>query len=148
MGMASRLDPETGKRKSVCGTQRYMAPEMKAKQPYDQSVDWYSLGKLVLDCHGRDPYSRECAFWETSGLLELIDALLVKDPARRRGSGVDGVRAIQRSAFFTGVDWPALDAKRVPSPLQRALYVREADVTLSRQFRNGEDIHKVRLWRP
>mmetsp|Transcript_14049 Transcript_14049/g.42850 ORF Transcript_14049/g.42850 Transcript_14049/m.42850 type:complete len:702 (+) Transcript_14049:171-2276(+) len=143
MGMASRLDPETGKRKSVCGTQRYMAPEMKAKQPYDQSVDWYSLGKLVLDCHGRDPYSRECAFWETSGLLELIDALLVKDPARRRGSGVDGVRAIQRSAFFTGVDWPALDAKRVPSPLQRALYVREADVTLSRQFRNGEDIHKV-----
>lgn len=38
--MASRLDPETGKRKSVCGTQRYMAPEMKAKQPYDESVDW------------------------------------------------------------------------------------------------------------
>lgn len=27
--------------KGVCGTQRYMAPEMKAKQPYDTSVDWY-----------------------------------------------------------------------------------------------------------
>ena len=50
MGMASRLDPETGRRKSVCGTQRYMAPEMKAKEPYNCSVDWYSLGKLILDC--------------------------------------------------------------------------------------------------
>mmetsp|Transcript_922 Transcript_922/g.2867 ORF Transcript_922/g.2867 Transcript_922/m.2867 type:complete len:198 (+) Transcript_922:68-661(+) len=143
MGMASRLDPETGKRKSVCGTQRYMAPEMKAKQPYDESVDWYSLGKLILDCHGRDPYSRDCAYWETSGLLELIDAFLVKDPTRRRGYGVDGVRTIQRSAFFASVDWPALDAKRALSPLQPALYLREADVTLSRQFRNGEDIHKL-----
>merc|ERR1719446_1662101 len=45
MGMASTLDPETGRRKSVCGTQRYMAPEMKAKQSYDTSVDWYSLGR-------------------------------------------------------------------------------------------------------
>merc|ERR1719502_1482948 len=27
MGMATKLDPETGRRKSVCGTQRYMAPE-------------------------------------------------------------------------------------------------------------------------
>ena len=40
MGMATRLDPATGRRKSVCGTQRYMAPEMKAKQPYHHSVDW------------------------------------------------------------------------------------------------------------
>ena len=50
MGMASHLDPETKKRKSVCGTQRYMAPEMKNKEFYNQSVDWYSLGKLILDC--------------------------------------------------------------------------------------------------
>jgi serine/threonine protein kinase len=150
MGMASKLDPETGRRKSVCGTQRractrcrrgcwapphapprasrYMAPEMKAKQPYEQSVDWFSLGKLILDCHGRDPYAKECAYWETSGaatarpppscaagasshleawtgLLELIDALLVKEPTNRRGYGPDGARHNTPSR-------PALSASR------------------------------------
>jgi len=143
MGMASKLDPETGRRKSVCGTQRYMAPEMKAKQPYEQSVDWFSLGKLILDCHGRDPYAKECAYWETSGLLELIDALLVKEPTKRRGYGRDGARDIQRSAFFGDLDWAALDAKKLPSPLQRHMYERAPDVSMTRQFRNGEDINKV-----
>ena len=40
-----------------CG--RYMAPEMKAKEPYNHSVDWYSLGKLIVDCQGRNPYAEQ-----------------------------------------------------------------------------------------
>merc|ERR1719446_1288853 len=143
MGMASTLDPETGRRKSVCGTQRYMAPEMKAKQPYDTSVDWYSLGRLVLDCHGNDPYAPQCAFWEPSGLLDVIDGLLHKDPTRRLGSGASGLRRLKRSPFFSGLDWAVLDMKLAPSPLRRELYMREPDVDMSQQFRNGEDISKV-----
>jgi len=145
MGMASRLDPETGRRKSVCGTQRYMAPEMKDRKPYDTSVDWYSLGKLTLDTHGRSPYSAEGAWWEPSGLHELIEGLLVRDPLKRLGCGRDGLRSIQRSSFFAkaGVDWAAFELRKVASPLRRAWYFREPDVTASRQFRNGEDINKV-----
>jgi len=147
MGMASRLDPETGRRKSVCGTQRYMAPEMKAKQPYTVSVDWYSLGKLILDCRGREAHADEAAWWEGCGLLELIDGLLVKDPQRRRGCDSKGVRGLQNSPFFrqrgAEVDWAAFEEKKVPTPLQARWYVREPDVTASRQFRNGEDLSKV-----
>lgn len=143
MGMATKLDPETGRRKSVCGTQRYMAPEMKNKEPYNHSVDWYSLGKLIVDCQGRNPYAEETRFWETSGLLELVEGLLNKNPAKRLGCGEDGVASIQRHRFFATTDWEALDKKQVPSPLRREWYVREPDVTLARQFRNGEDIAKV-----
>ena len=153
-----------------------MAPEMKNKQPYHHSVDWYSLGKLILDfqvarlpthacthgrthtrarartdpdappstcIQGRNPYSEESRFWESSGLLDLLDGLLIKDPDKRLGCGHDGVRGIQRMKFFREVDWALLDAKKAPSPLRREWYVREPDVTLSRQFRNGEDINKV-----
>ena len=145
MGMATKLDPETGRRKSVCGTQRYMAPEMKAKEPYNQSVDWYSLGKLTIDCQGRNPHAHVelMRFWETSGLLEVVEGLLIKDPKRRLGCGEDGVRSIQRMPFFKSIDWAALDAKRVPTALRREWFVREPDLAMSRQFRNGEDINKV-----
>jgi len=143
MGMATKLDPETGRRKSVCGTQRYMAPEMKNKEPYNHSVDWYSLGKLIVDCQGRNPYAEETRFWETSGLLDLVEGLLQKIPDKRLGCGADGVASIQRHRFFATTDWEALNAKKVESPLRREWYVREPDLTLSRQFRNGEDIAKV-----
>jgi len=143
MGMASKLDPETKKRKSVCGTQRYMAPEMKNKEHYNQSVDWYSLGKLILDCQGRNPYAEGAQFWETSGLLDLVDGLLIKDPTKRLGCREDGIRSIQRTKFFASLDWPALDLKKVASPLRREWYLREPDVTMSQQFRNGEDLTKV-----
>jgi len=143
MGMASHLDPETKKRKSVCGTQRYMAPEMKNKEQYNASVDWYSLGKLILDCQGRNPYAEGAQFWETSGLLDLVDGLLIKDPTKRLGCRDDGIRSIQRCKFFTSLDWPALDMRKVKSPLRREWYLREPDLTMARQFRNGEDLSRV-----
>ena len=143
MGMASQLDPETKKRKSVCGTQRYMAPEMKNKELYNTSVDWYSLGKLILDCQGRNPYADGAQFWESSGLLDLVDGLLIKDPTKRLGCRADGIRSIQRIKFFAAMDWAALALKKVPSPLRREWFLREPDITMSQQFRNGEDITKV-----
>ena len=97
-----------------CG--RYMAPEMKAKEPYNHSVDWYSLGKLIVDCQGRNPYAEETRFWETSGLLDLVEGLLHKTPAKRLGCAADGVASIQRHRFFATTDWKALNAKKVKPP--------------------------------
>mmetsp|Transcript_16291 Transcript_16291/g.35331 ORF Transcript_16291/g.35331 Transcript_16291/m.35331 type:complete len:551 (-) Transcript_16291:191-1843(-) len=142
MGMAAKLDPD-GRRKSVCGTARYMAPEMKDKKPYTTTVDWYSLGKLLVDFRGKGAGRVQPGWWEPSRLVELIDGLLIKDPAVRLGSGPDGLRQIQRSLFFAGVDWPAIDARRAPSPLRPEMYVRAPDVSASRQFRNGEDLAQV-----
>ena len=38
-----------------------------------------------LDVQGRNPYSEESRFWESSGLLDLLDGLLIKDPDKRLG---------------------------------------------------------------
>jgi len=144
MGMASRLDPETKRRKSVCGTQRYMAPEMKAKEPYNCSVDWYSLGKLALDCQGRSMYAEETAHnWNVAHLDSLVEGLLIRDPNKRLACGPDGWRSLQRHKHFASMDWACLDMRKVLSPLKREWFVRETDLTMSRQFRNGEDIAVV-----
>lgn len=144
MGMASRLDPETKRRKSVCGTQRYMAPEMKNKQPYNCSVDWYSLGKLILDCQGRSMYAEETArAWREKRLDSLVEGLLVKDPEKRLGCGPNGFRDIQRHPCFSGYDWAVIDMRKLPSPLKPEWFIREPDVSMARQFRNGEDITTV-----
>eukprot|EP00966_Prymnesium_polylepis_P031908 742351-Prymnesium_polylepis.1 len=55
----------------------------------------------------------------------------------------DGIRSIQRCKFFTSLDWPALDMRKVKSPLRREWYLREPDLTMARQFRNGEDLSRV-----
>jgi len=144
MGMASRLDPETKRRKSVCGTQRYMAPEMKNKEPYNCSVDWYSLGKLILDCQGRSMYQQEVSRnWRESRLDQLVEALLIKDPTRRLACGPDGFRELQRHEFFKRLDWAVVDMRKMKSPLRPEWYIREPDVQMARQFRNGEDIAVV-----
>ena len=144
MGMASRLDPETRRRKSVCGTKRYMAPEMQAKEPYDCSVDWFSLGKLILDCQGNAQYAEEThTVWFDSKLDKLVEALLVKDPTARLCCGPEGIKEMHRHAFFKGLDWAVIDMRKMPSPLRPEWYIREPDVQMSRQFRNGEDIVKV-----
>ena len=112
-GMASLLDPETKRRKSVCGTKRYMAPEMKEKIPYNASVDWYSLGVLILDCQGRPQYGeRMQREWAAAKLDRLVDELLAKNPDRRLGCDARGFGGLQGHAFFASVDWSVVDMRK------------------------------------
>ena len=118
--MASKLDPETKRRKSVCGTQRYMAPEMKAKELYNCSVDWYSLGKLILDCQGRSAHAeRVNREWSAAHLDSLVDGLLVKDPTKRLACRAAGIEELQAQPFFRGIDWAVVDMRKAASPLKR-----------------------------
>jgi len=41
------------------------------------------------------------------------------------------------------IDWAVVDMRKMRSPLKPAWYIREPDVSMSRQFRNGEDIAVV-----
>lgn len=41
------------------------------------------------------------------------------------------------------MQWAVLDMRKTLSPLRRAWYEREPDLTMSRHFRNGEDIAVV-----
>ena len=45
-GLAKWLSPGDRTR-TICGTLQYMVPEIAAEQPYDHSVDWWSLGVLL-----------------------------------------------------------------------------------------------------
>ena len=124
MGMASKLDPATGRRKSVCGTQRYMAPEMKAKELYNCSVDWYSLGKLVLDCQGRSIHQEKVAReWSGAYLDRLVEGLLVKDPNKRLGSHTEaGLAAIHKHKFFADVDVSSKKQQHTTTALLSSLH--------------------------
>ncbi len=46
-GLASKLDYEGQKRKTICGTPNYIAPEILRKQGHDYAVDMWSLGVIM-----------------------------------------------------------------------------------------------------
>ena len=46
----------------------------------------------------------------------ILAGLLERDPARRIGSGPDGSIAVKSHAYFTGIDWSALERREVPPP--------------------------------
>ena len=50
---------------------------------------------------------------------------------------------MHRQPFFAQLDWAVVDMRKHQSPLKREWYIREPDVTLSKHFRNGEDIAVV-----
>ena len=54
----------------------------------------------------------------TSGpVRDFVSRLLVADPALRLGSGRTGTSDVMAHAFFSGLDWTALQAGEVPPPL-------------------------------
>merc|ERR1719240_646804 len=53
------------------------------------------------------------------------------------------MRSLQRHPFFADIDWAVVDMRKWRSPLKPEWYIREPDVTMARQFRNGEDIAVV-----
>merc|ERR1712098_646248 len=45
-----------GPRRTVCGTEEYFAPEMRARRPYGEGVDVWCLGVVAHElCLGRVP---------------------------------------------------------------------------------------------
>ena len=140
LGDASGTAPDASFRKSLtqadtfCGTPLYLAPEVASRKPYGRSVDWWTLGCLLVEMlTGKPPFA-------AADLPELMDAIkrgayvlrhehLVSDAAKRvvagflerdvevrLGCGPRGLEAIHAHAFFASVDWPALEAKAARPP--------------------------------
>lgn len=99
-GFAIQLTKEILSRKSLVGTPAWMAPELIKKEPYDESVDIWSLGMVAIELvEGEPPFLRmkhhlamQCIVNRdppklTKGsqdLINFVDCCLRKNPAERR----------------------------------------------------------------
>ena len=107
----------------VCGTVRYMAPEIKPGRLYGPEVDWWSVGcimfdMMVGDCPAEDLlYPEEYPLCLKKDAVSILNMLLEPNPIRRLGARGD-TRSIMRHPFFKTVKWKAVLKKRVAPPLK------------------------------
>ncbi|XP_064483785.1 ribosomal protein S6 kinase alpha-5-like isoform X2 [Ornithodoros turicata] len=123
---------------SFCGTIEYMAPEVVrgGSTGHDFSVDWWSVGVLTYELlTGASPFTVE---GERNNQAEIskrilrsqppmpehmsqdakdfIQKLLVKDPRKRLGGGIDDALELKRHRFFKNLNWDDLAQKEIPAP--------------------------------
>lgn len=100
-GLATAIDKHYTNHQTWAGTKWYMSPEVRMKQPYDKSIDVWSLGVIFLEMilirypsreleHIKDPLSPykilrvnfPCHGYSTK-LQKILDATLRFDPKHR-----------------------------------------------------------------
>jgi serine/threonine protein kinase len=113
--------------KTACGTPEYIAPEIILCHGHSHAADWWSLGCIVYEMLvGLPPfYSAERKEMYRNAVLQpvrfpravsapardLILGLLRKEPCERLGRA--GGREVMQHAWFSDVDWLALEHKQV-----------------------------------
>ena len=131
-GLSKILEDEDDKAYTICGTPQYLAPEVLLKKGYDKVVDWWSLGCVMFEMlSGRLPfpikrgiklspklYEKDVDFPRsiTKEAKDLIQRLLVVDPMKRLGQGLNGSEDIKNHPFFKGVNWIDAWKKKLKPP--------------------------------
>ena len=101
----------TERSSTLCGTQKYLAPEIIECTGHDKGVDWWALGILIYEMLvGYPPFFDENPFLISQKILtekikwprninaaakDLIEKLLERDRTKRLGSTVDGAEAVK-----------------------------------------------------
>lgn len=125
---------------SMCGTPEFMAPEVVRSLGYGASADWWSLGVLICQCLTlatpfADPQGRAQMTFSnivrgrvtaersqhyrlvcSPHAVSLLDALLQPEPAKRLGDARRDAGRIRVHPFFWGLDWQALESRRLSPP--------------------------------
>jgi len=129
---------EDGKRTyTFCGTPGYVAPENILAHGYNFSVDWWGLGVLMyVLLTGRQPFSSpktddpmvvmrrivdenwpvKFPPYISDAAKDLMLRLLERKPSKRIGMLSGRTQDIKDHKWFAGMDWDALEARKMPSP--------------------------------
>jgi novel protein kinase C epsilon type len=112
------------------GTPYCIAPEIVKNLPYGHAVDWWAVGvmlfvmltgELPFYSHNYEELNQKILHDEVDipddmspAAVLIVLKLLRKDPERRLGSDSDNT--VRQHPFFKGIDWEALEEKRVKPP--------------------------------
>ncbi|XP_022727062.1 phototropin-2-like isoform X2 [Durio zibethinus] len=129
---------------SFVGTEEYIAPEIITGSGHSSAIDWWAFGILLYEMlYGRTPFRGKNRQKTFSNILhkdltfpsgipvslaarQLINALLIRDPASRFGSST-GANEIKQHPFFRSINWPLIRCMS-PPPLEVPLKLTGKDI--------------------
>ncbi|KAM0787192.1 hypothetical protein ACM66B_006435 [Microbotryomycetes sp. NB124-2] len=129
-GFAKRVQDRTF---TLCGTPEYLAPEIINATGHGVAADWWALGVLIFEllC-GFPPFFADHPLEIYERILhnrfsfpphvdsvgrDLIRRLLTADLTKRLGNLKHGARDVKYHHWFEGVDWAAVEHKRIRAPI-------------------------------
>lgn len=130
-GLSKILENSRDKAYTLCGTLKYLAPEILKNKGYEKSVDWWSLGcifyemlmgHLPFKINGNviDPevFEEKIKFNDNMNplLVDLISQLLAVNPKKRIGYGDLDAKKIKEHQYFSDVDWNKYLNKEIEPP--------------------------------
>ena len=130
-GLSKILENSRDKAYTLCGTLKYLAPEILKNKGYEKSVDWWSLGcifyemlmgHLPFKINGNviDPevFEEKIKFNDNINplLVDLISQLLAVNPKKRIGYGDSDAKKIKEHQYFNDVDWNKYLNKEIEPP--------------------------------
>jgi len=127
----AKIIKDNDKAYTICGSTKYLAPEILLNKGYQKEIDWWSLGCVVFEMlEGKAPfgnprgspnlsiYKRNLNFFytESEDAKTFIKELLVINPQKRLGFGKDGSEKVKNHIFFKGIDWEKAYRKEYKPP--------------------------------
>ncbi|XP_027171720.1 serine/threonine-protein kinase AtPK2/AtPK19-like [Coffea eugenioides] len=133
-GLAKQFEDQKNTRSdTICGTTKYMAPEVVLGRYYDKAADWWSLGISLYEMlTGFPPFMGENQHILQGKILKdkirlppflsrdahsLLKGLLQKDANKRLGNGPTGSEEIKGHKWFRSINWKKLEAREIQPSL-------------------------------